>query len=310
MRGTYAIALATVCVGLPFQASGFAPAPLGHTKSVVNRLAAPGSKNVISRPQACKQLCQRVLKATNGEGDEQISDASGFFSDLTINAPYALAYILFVGFVIVRQAAEPEGASNALIQQYFADPLNPGFNELFITVFNLLGLYAIPLACLLMPGAKGQKLPATPFVAGSLLAGYGALGLYTSTRKPNPSPITKADLGWFTANVLENKAFNWFIILVFSSAYVTSGALGALITDPGELIKGYADLFQEKAIVSGSSLDFLILTISAASFIPEDLERRGYRGDLAPSVIAALSCLLPGAGAALYCALRPSLEDE
>jgi len=163
---------------------------------------------------------------------------------------------------------------------------------------------------LLMPGAKGQTLPAAPFVGGSLLGGYGALGIYTSTRKANPSPITKADLGWFTANVLENKVFNWFVFVVFSSAYFSSGALGAFITNPGDLINDYADLFSQTAFVSVSSLDFLILTISAASFIPEDLERRGYKGDLAPSVIAALSCLLPGAGAALYCALRPSLEDE
>ncbi|KAL7540035.1 hypothetical protein ACHAXR_009807 [Thalassiosira sp. AJA248-18] len=197
-----------------------------------------------------------------------------------------------------------------VLQQYIADPLNPGFNELFITVFNLLGLYVVPMACLLLPGAKGQKLPATPFILGSMFGGYGLLGPYAFTRTPNPTPVSKADLGWFTANVLENKLFNYFILLMFTSAYITSGALGAFISDPGQLIEGYGDMFSETAIVSASSFDFLILTLSAASFIPEDLSRRGYDGEVSKELIAASTALLPGVGVALYCALRPSLDEE
>eukprot|EP00579_Thalassiosira_antarctica_P032591 CAMPEP_0202001066 /NCGR_PEP_ID=MMETSP0905-20130828/7267_1 /ASSEMBLY_ACC=CAM_ASM_000554 /TAXON_ID=420261 /ORGANISM="Thalassiosira antarctica, Strain CCMP982" /LENGTH=315 /DNA_ID=CAMNT_0048557689 /DNA_START=72 /DNA_END=1019 /DNA_ORIENTATION=- len=251
-----------------------------------------------------------IAKSSNDGSDGNNSDAPGFFSGIKISPPYALAYILFLGYAYVRQSSEPDGASMEIIQQYIADPLNPGFNELFITIFNLLGLYVVPMACLLMPGAKDQKLPATPFVLGSMFGGYGALGIYASTRTPNASPVSKADLGWFTANILENKLFNYFIALVFSSAYITSGALGAFISDPLQLIKGYGDLFSETAIVSVSSLDFAILTIAAASFIPEDLSRRGYEGKVAPELVALCTALLPGVGVALYCALRPSLDEE
>ena len=94
-------------------------------------------------------------------------NAEEFLDGLSINPPYAIAYVFFIAYAIIQNSAEGDsGTSTALIQQYIADPMKPGFNELFITVFNLLGLYAAPLACLLLPGAKGQKLPATPFVLG------------------------------------------------------------------------------------------------------------------------------------------------
>lgn len=112
-----------------------------------------------------------------------------------------------------------------------------------------------------------------------------------------------------TANILENKIFNYVIVVACISAIVTSGALEALISDPTELLRGYSDMLGT-AIASVSSLDLFILTLSAASFIPEDLERRSYDGKFSVKVIAASTILLPVLGAALYCALRPALEEE
>ena len=295
---------------LQCHATGFVPT-LTVSGRAMTRSDLPGINNIataslngISYPGV---KIVHTVKATNGEADEPNND----FPTININPPYALAYILFLAFAYVRQAGETDGASMEILQQYIADPLNPGFNEIFITIFNLLGLYAAPLACLLMPGARGQKLPAAPFLLGSMFGGYGVLGIYASTRKPNPSPVSMSDLGWFTANILENKVFNYFILALVISAYVTSGAAAAFISNPGELIQGYKDIFAEgSAIVSASSLDFVILTLSAASFIPEDLSRRGYKGDLAPESIALLTLLLPGVGVALYCALRPNLDAE
>ena len=304
MKGVGAITL--FCIATLGGCSGFTPASqklLGQTGNRDLHLPTTLSSydNSLSRDKLL------IAKATTNGSDEP---PSGFLSGIKINPPYALAYILFLSFAYVQNAAEPEGTSMELIQQYIADPLNPGWNELFITVFNLLGLYAAPIACLLMPGSKDQKLPATPFVLGSMFGGYGALGIYTSTRTPNPSAVSKADLGWFTANVLENKIFNYLIVLLFTSSYITSGFLGAFIADPGELIKGYGEMFSQSALVSASSMDFVILSLSAVSFIPEDLSRRGYEGKLSPETIAASTLLLPGLGVALYCALRPELEEE
>ena len=255
-------------------AAGFAPvAPLSQVSKKVNiPVSSAGQFKVSHREELF------IAKATtDGEGD----DVPGF----SINAPYALAYVAFLGFAYLRQTAEVEGTSMEIIQQFIANPLNPGMNEAFVTIFNLLGLYFVPMACLLLPGARNQKLPAAPFVLGSMFGGYGVLGLYASTRKSDPSPVTKADLGFVTRNILENKLFNYFICLAFLSAYVTSGAVGALLSDPGQLVQGYLDIFPESAIVSASSFDFLILTVATASFIPEDLERRGYEGGVSKEAL-------------------------
>ncbi|KAL7507947.1 hypothetical protein ACHAXN_005042 [Cyclotella atomus] len=238
----------------------------------------------------------------NGQTDD---DQEG----LSINPPYAVAFISFLSFAFYRSFTEADGASTKILEGFFADPLNPGCNELFVTIFNLLGLYFVPLACLLMPGAKGQKLPATPFVLASMLGGYGFLGPYMITRKPSMEIVNKSDLGWITANVLENKIINWGLAAIVASAYVSSGFFNALISDPKQLISGYQELFTDTAIASASSMDFLILTLVAASLVPEDLARRGVKKGIAPYAAAFSTVLWPGVGAALYCALRPELEE-
>lgn len=103
-------------------------------------------------------------------------DEDGFFGGIQINFPYAIAYIGFLAFAFYMTTLEAPGASQAVLEKFLADPVNPGVNELFASVFNLLGLAAIPIACLSMPGAKGQKPPLVPFLLGGVFAGYGSIG--------------------------------------------------------------------------------------------------------------------------------------
>jgi hypothetical protein len=311
------VALSFLCAaGQPLRAASFAapPAAFGRptTKAATNKIERLSSSAVTpwdcTTPRRTKDLAAVKARTAKGGADDRPGNDEPF--GIRINPPYAIAYVLFLAYAYLRSSSEPEGASMEILQKFLSNPQNPeGVNELFVTVFNLLGLYAAPIACLLMPGARRQGLPAAPFVLGSVFGGYGALGIYASARTPDPSPTSRSDLGWFTSNVLESKVFNWLVVLACSSAYVTSGALGALVADPAGLIGGYAES-TEAAIVAVSSLDFAILTVSAASFVPEDLSRRGYSGGLAPGLVAASTVLLPGLGAALYCALRPGLDEE
>ena len=300
------LALITSC-------AGFSAAPV----TVSTRLKHSNSMIVEKFPLATSKTSFLVQKnrattttvySSNLDAEEE--SEGGFLAGVSINPPYLLAYITFLGFAFFKSMTEEANASNEILQQFLADPLNPGCNELFVTIFNLLGLYFVPIACLLMPAAKNQKLPAAPFLLGSMFGGYGLVGPYAITRTPDATVKTKADLGWITANILENKIFNWFIAAAFTSAYITSGGVNALISDASGTIDGYGKLFSDTAIASASSVDFLILTLSAASWIPEDLARRNYKGDVAPALIAASTALLPGVGVALYCALRPSLDEE
>ena len=222
---------------------------------------------------------------------------------------YLVPYLGFLAFAFHATSAEAAGASQAIVEQFIADPLHPGVNELFSIIFNLIGLVAVPLACILMPAATGQRFPAAPFLVASVFAGYGAVGPYVMTRKPK-TEITQSDLGWVTKNVLENKVFNWFVVALAASALVTTGGLSALWNDPQGQIQGYTDLFQQTAIASASSVDFAILCLTAASLIPEDLQRRGVTDTNKSRAIAASTLLLPMIGATLYCALRPPLPEE
>jgi len=241
------------------------------------------------------------------------TEGEGFFDDLTINPLYASLWVLFVSVATYFSATEASGASQALIESFIADPLHPNFgSSLFETEWNAIGLVGLPLATLIMPGAKGQKLNPTPFLFASSLAGFGSLGLFMMTRKPVPA-IDASDLGWFTKNVLENKIFNFALFILLANAYIISGAGQAMVTDPVGTLAEFKNMIGGSALGTATTVDFSILCLTGASLIPEDLKRRGV--DVDNNVgkaygIAASTLLLPAAGLALYSALRPKLIDE
>uniref|UniRef100_A0A7R9ZAC0 Uncharacterized protein n=1 Tax=Pseudictyota dubia TaxID=2749911 RepID=A0A7R9ZAC0_9STRA len=249
-----------------------------------------------------------LAQATDDNGDE-----GGFFSDLTINPGYAAFWLAFVSVATYMSATEPSGASQALIESFVADPLHPGFgSSLFESVWNCIGLVGLPLATVIMPGAKGQKLNPTPFLIGSSIAGYGSLGPFMMTRKPVPSVVNvEEDLGWFTKNVLENKIFNWALFVALANAYVISGAAESLLANPIGTFEEFGSMISGSALGTATTVDFTILCLVGASLVPEDLKRRGLDADYNGKVyaIAASTLLIPAAGLALYSALRPSLID-
>ena len=245
------------------------------------------------------------LRAT----DEDTGNDGGIFAGIEINPLYAAPYAFFLLFGFYMTSHEAADASQIVLEKFIADPLHPGVNELFATVFNLIGLVGIPLACIIMPSAKGQRFSAPPFLIASAAVGYGAVGPYMMTRKPVTS-VDANELGWVTKNVLENKIFNWFMVIVAMSSLFTTGLLSALVEDFGATVSGYADIFSSTAIAGVSSVDFAILCATAASLIPEDLERRGFTDKSKANAIAASTLLLPMIGATIYCALRPPLPEK
>mmetsp|Transcript_27071 Transcript_27071/g.40051 ORF Transcript_27071/g.40051 Transcript_27071/m.40051 type:complete len:300 (-) Transcript_27071:126-1025(-) len=246
------------------------------------------------------------------------SNDEGFLSNLTINLNYAIPYAVFFALGGYCSATEPMGASNDIIMQFIADPINPGTgSSVFEAVFNTLGLIGVPMACLLMPGNKSKEVPqkfsAAPFLFGSAAAGYGSLGLYMMTRKPVPS-IDSDDLGWFTKNVLENKIFNVVVVAAFANIWITTGAAVDIATDASGAITAFIHFISGSALGFVSSVDLLILCLTGASLVPEDLARRGVDVDGEDKgkalAIAASTLLVPALGLAVYAALRPSLDDE
>lgn len=314
MMGTKAFALFVVaCVVTPDSAWSFTRigSTRGATAARVRKDVYHFKHQVQARAKRVSEVRQGQLSPLRSANGAEENNGDGFFDGLQLNPPFVLAYVGFLSFAYVRTMGEGPGASQEVLNQFLVDPVHPGVNELFAVVFNMLGLFAFPMACLILPaaGAKEQKLPATPFLMASTFAGYGALGPYMMTRKPVTS-VVQTDLGWFTKNVLENKAFNWLIAASAVSTLFVTGFVPAFLSDPGQTVQGYADLFSSTAIASASSVDLAILTLTMASLIPEDLRRRGVENEGRANAIAASTVFLPVIGSAIYCALRPGLPKE
>eukprot|EP00980_Cylindrotheca_fusiformis_P002513 scaffold587_cov77-Cylindrotheca_fusiformis.AAC.3 len=225
----------------------------------------------------------------------------GFFSGIQINPLYAVPWAVFVAFAAYVFAQEAPDSSKILLEQCLANPLTPpGVNDLFVTVFNLLGLAAVPIACIIMPSAKGQKIPLAPFL-------FGGIAMFT---RKEVTDVTQDDLGWVTKNVFENKVFNWAVVALSLSYFYTTGLIGELLTDATGQVQGFTDVLSNAGIASATAVDIIICTIAAALVIPEDLKRRGIDDPSKATAIAASTVLLPTIGAAFYCALRPSLPKR
>ena len=139
-----------------------------------------------------------------------------------------------------------------------------------------------------------------------------------SFRAPPVETKTLAEASWFTANILENKIFSWSLVALILSCPITTGLGDAVMTSTepnvwGQLIADYVSEFQTTKIVSASSVDLAILTVTAATLIPRDYQLRVSNDPdklQQGKLIGAATVLLPAVGAALYCALRPPLPEE
>jgi len=270
-------------------------------------------QNKSSRISTTRLFQARANK--NEPTQETQTQEEGLFSNITLNPFYTIAYLIFFSAATYMSTTETPGASQEIIENFIADPLHPNIgSSLFEVVFNTLGLIGLPLACLIMPGAKGQRCNPTPFLFGSAAAGYGSLGLFMMTRKPVTDVESEKDLGWFTRNVLENKVFNWALVVALANVYYITGAGESLLVDPSKTLQEFQEVIGASALGFVSTVDLTILCLTGASLVPEDLERRGvFRDEPAKAyAVAASTLLFPAVGLALYSALRPRLvfEDE
>jgi len=293
--------VATVSAFVPIHSSSSSRQVTTHERRI------PTSASYNYFPQSSPVTISTTTSIRSQIDDEE---KDGFFSNLTINPTYAVPYLIFLIVATYMSINEAPGASNAIIEKFIADPLHPNSgSSLFEVVFNTLGLIGLPMACVIMPGAKNQKLNPTPFLFGSAAAGYGSLGLFMMTRKPVVDVDTE-ELGFFTKNVLENKIFNWILFFALANTYAITGAGAGLITDAGAIFQDFQQVISQSALGLVSTVDLTILCLTGASLVPEDLARRGVEDKGKAYAIAASTLLVPAVGLALYSALRPSLDSD
>jgi hypothetical protein len=307
----------SMSLSLAFTGAGCKPMFSNVSSRRTNSAASRPSHIIIDKEPSHFPITTLLRQSRNSnESTTQTQEGGGgLFSNLTFNPTYTIAYLVFFSVATYMTTTETPGASQEIIEKFIASPLHPNIgSSLFAVVFNTLGLIGLPLACLIMPGSKGQRFNPTPFLFGSAAAGYGSLGLFMMTRKPVASVSSREDLGWFTRNVLENKVFNWALVVALANIYWITGAGESLLVDAGGTFDEFRQLIDGSALGFVSTVDLMILCLTGASLIPEDLERRGVFKDepVKAYAVAASTLLLPAVGLALYSALRPSLlfEDE
>ncbi len=168
-----------------------------------------------------------------------------------------------------------------------------GLDPAVVSLFNLMGVWPIIYAFVLLGDGRQQHLPAWPFVAASFGIGAFALLPYLVLRRP--SPVLVGPRGWLLA-YLDRR---WSALPLF---FVTVALLvwGIGWGDWGT----FARQWQSDRFIHVMSLDFCLLALLFPTVLGDDLARRGVRDSGAFWLAAAIPLLGPAA----YLCWRPPLQ--
>jgi hypothetical protein len=311
------------------QSSAFAfQAPHPNVRVVQNRGTTTASKHDVvgvasprlhddgpTGPAAILSAASRSrlprLSQSSTPGDDG-SNPSIFSS---FSAPFGIAWLCLVLWAFSPLAPGSLGSAqdSEMLTAIIANPVSPGINELYYTFFNFFATIPVILACLVLPQGSKAGLPAGPFLALSSAIGYFAMGPYLALRAPPVSTIQEKEgsMSWVTANVFENKLFNWSIFLFTLYLPVAANVFGAYAADPAALWQGFVDIVSTSRFAGVSMVDISILYAAAVYLTPRDyVLRNPDASDAEARAVAAATALLPVVGSALYCALRPKLPES
>ncbi|AIE72543.1 MULTISPECIES: hypothetical protein [unclassified Synechocystis] len=171
-------------------------------------------------------------------------------------------------------------------------------NPVIIALFNLMGIWPMAYAAILIGDRRGRKLPAWPFVAGSFFLGAFALLPYLIFWPPpegNNISISK----------LEPSMVNRFWrspwlgrVLFFLAIACVSGAV--FMGDWAD----YGHQLQTNQFIAVMSSDFLCLTLAFPLLLAQDLRHRR----VSHPFLLALGSTVPLFGALAYLSIRPNFD--
>lgn len=256
------------------------------------------STNTPSSPQQSTQLYSMT----------SVDDETPSFG---FNAGYAALWAGLLSFAALGPGDFANPADTAMIEQIVTNPASPGINELYYTLFNVFATMPVIAAMLVVPQDRDQGLPAAPFLGLSVAFGYFSMGPYLILRSAPVERKTRAEMGWFSRDVLENKLFAWSTFGLTILAMVAAGAIDAYQQDPVTLWNGFVDLMTTSKFCAVSGMDLALIHVALTTLIPRDYALRNPDAPSDAGVkIAAATFFLPYIGSSLYLALRPSLEDK
>ncbi len=140
-----------------------------------------------------------------------------------------------------------------LIKKMVSTPFDGQGNALFTGIFNALGVLPAVYASLLLPGSKGQKIPALPFVLGSFVGGFFFIGPYLFLRNKKVD-VTTATKG-IGSSAFESKLSAVGLLAFSSYLYYYAIIQGIPLAWPG-----YLELFNTQGLV-GAIDDIVIFVV-------------------------------------------------
>mmetsp|Transcript_59222 Transcript_59222/g.63911 ORF Transcript_59222/g.63911 Transcript_59222/m.63911 type:complete len:419 (+) Transcript_59222:154-1410(+) len=258
-----------------------------------------------------------VVVEEDNNDDNSLFGWTDFGTSNPISFVYGGAWLALLSLLAFGPGELNGAQDNALLQAIIANPAAPeGVNPFYYGIFNVFVLIPIVLGCTLAPRTNDEGIQAgTPIFLSAFIA-YFVMGPYLALRKTPKTEFGVGDsLGWLTRNVWENKLFNWATV-VFGFYALYAGAAPGL-AHPTENFQGLLDFITTSRFASVSIADLSLITIILTKEVTDDYTIR-CRGSTAENIkrapfIGASTALLPVLGAAIYCALRPSLvadEDQ
>lgn len=168
-----------------------------------------------------------------------------------------------------------------------------GINPLIIAEFNLMGIWPLIYACLVIPDGRGQKVWAWPFAVFSFGVGAFALLPYLALREGNPTFEGKKDL---TLRLLDSRGLG-LVLAIAAIALLGFGLWQGNWSD-------FFSQWQSSRFIHVMTLDFGLLCLLFPALLGDDLRRRGVKS----STVFWTVSLIPLLGSVAYLCWRPPLE--
>lgn len=291
--------------------SAFTVSKVNKISSHATNLINKSYKKAYHSPTHHSLLSQRhSLKSFMNDDESKTLPSHRISGDIDKNEPLLsprrmIYLILWIGLLVYAFGYSPGGSEaasaidNELILGMLSTPFDGKINPLFVSLFNSLGVIPLINASLLLPGAKGQKIPALPFVMGSLALGFFGIGPYLCLRNLKTDVLSQ-ERGRGSA-IFEFKGTS--LALLGFSLFLVYYALSGIVSD-GNCLGNFIELFKSQRLVHISTIDFTILSLAMSDPLSEDMKRRAWKG---PS--ATVTSALPMIGPVLYLLLRNPLPE-
>ncbi|MEB3311926.1 MAG: DUF2834 domain-containing protein [Snowella sp.] len=204
--------------------------------------------------------------------------------------------ILWLGFVVYAFFLSPPNQPDTfeLIKDLSTGQWD-GINTLVISLFNLMGVWPLAYACVLLADGRGQKIRAYPFVLGSMFVGAFAVLPYLIFRNANPNFTGPKD--WIIK--LFDSRITAIFLLITALALLWFGFSQGNWTD-------FVNQWRSDRFIHTMSLDFCFLAFLFPVLIDDDLARRG----MEEASIFRLLVWFPLLGPLVYLCLRSHLPNE